>query len=203
MKRINYILSIVSLGIFLFIRFNYNKGPLEEFDQVISNRLAGNDIFIPFHIFGSTTIGMSIGCILIFYLWIKERDYRDIIFVILTIGGGKLLNKLVKEWVERPRPQVADQLSSYSFPSSHAMLALLFLFTMAYFITKLLDLKKLSLILWGLAVLITILTGLSRVVENQHYASDIIAGWALGYGWFVLCYFLCFNKKEKIQSNTS
>jgi membrane-associated phospholipid phosphatase len=29
--------------------------------------------------------------------------------------------------------------------------------------------------------------GIGRVVLNVHYPSDVVAGWALGYAYFVAC----------------
>jgi undecaprenyl-diphosphatase len=35
--------------------------------------------------------------------------------------------------------------------------------------------------------LAVIAVGIGRVVLNVHYPSDVIAGWALGYAYFVAC----------------
>jgi undecaprenyl-diphosphatase len=35
--------------------------------------------------------------------------------------------------------------------------------------------------------LIVIAIGIGRVVLNVHYPSDVVAGWALGYAYFVVC----------------
>ena len=37
----------------------------------------------------------------------------------------------------------------------------------------------------GAVVVITI--GVGRVVLNVHYPTDVIAGWAFGYAYFVAC----------------
>ena len=41
------------------------------------------------------------------------------------------------------------------------------------------------LIVFGAVVVLAI--GLGRVVLNVHHPSDVVAGWALGYVWFVVC----------------
>jgi undecaprenyl-diphosphatase len=42
----------------------------------------------------------------------------------------------------------------------------------------------------GAGVLIVVAVGVGRVVLNVHHPSDVVAGWALGYVWFVLSLWL-------------
>jgi undecaprenyl-diphosphatase len=44
------------------------------------------------------------------------------------------------------------------------------------------------LIAVGAVIVVTI--GIGRVVLNVHHPSDVIAGWALGYAYFVVCLLL-------------
>jgi membrane-associated phospholipid phosphatase len=39
----------------------------------------------------------------------------------------------------------------------------------------------------ALGALTVIAIGIGRVVLNVHYPSDVLAGWALGYAYFVAC----------------
>jgi membrane-associated phospholipid phosphatase len=41
------------------------------------------------------------------------------------------------------------------------------------------------LIVLGVIIVLTI--GFGRVALNVHHPSDVLAGWALGYAWFVVC----------------
>ena len=29
--------------------------------------------------------------------------------------------------------------------------------------------------------------GLSRIAESRHFATDVLAGWSLGYTWLIIC----------------
>ena len=80
------------------------------------------------------------------------------------------------------------------------MHGLVFLFTIAYVINRMFMLKRSALIVWIAAILLTILIGLSRIAEARHFASDVVAGWSLGYSWFVLC--LWWYKRGKPRKTT-
>jgi membrane-associated phospholipid phosphatase len=44
---------------------------------------------------------------------------------------------------------------------------------------------RIWLIVAGVVVVVAI--GVARVVLDVHHVSDVLAGWALGYVWFVVC----------------
>lgn len=117
---------------------------------------------------------------------IRKKDLKLIVFVIFSVGGGYALYHLLKRVIERPRPDIVDQFSTYSFPSGHAVHGLLYLITIAYVLNRVITSKSASLIIWIIAILLAILIGLSRIAEARHFASDVIAGWLLGYSWFIL-----------------
>ena len=48
--------------------------------------------------------------------------------------------------------------------------------------------RRLKLWLIGLAVLISVAVGISRVYLGVHWPSDVLAGWALGASWAMLCW---------------
>ena len=85
---------------------------------------------------------------------------------------------LLKEWIERDRPPVADPLpeplvdtpATYSFPSGHATVSFACATTLA------LAVPRLSVPLYTLAVLISF----SRVYVGVHYPLDVLAGAILG-----------------------
>jgi len=76
--------------------------------------------------------------------------------------------------------------SSTSFPSGHAvgtMAAVLALLAVALPAVG----RSYRAPLIGAGALIVVAVGVGRVVLNVHHPSDVVAGWALGYLWFVLC----------------
>lgn len=127
----------------------------------------------------------SVSLSLLVYLWLFRKNYRGMLFVFLAVGVGNVLNQLMKEWFGRPRPDLPHGLESFSFPSNHAMVGLLYLFTLAYFIAEGISSRKIKAIVWLVAVALSVTVALSRVAGGEHYFSDITAGLFAGYAWFV------------------
>ncbi|MDN4495216.1 phosphatase PAP2 family protein [Ureibacillus aquaedulcis] len=199
MKKAMYILAIVTFCLFLIMLINYEKKPFVDFDKAMSDLLFGNDLIGAFHILGETTAIVFIALILLFVLWLVQRNYRGMLFVLLTVGMGRVWNQLIKNWIDRPRPELSNDLASFSFPSGHAMIGLLYLFTIAYLLSEALMENKKVLIIWVIAIILTLLTGLSRIADSHHYATDVTAGWCIGFTWFVICVAWYEKRNQKLN----
>ena len=98
------------------------------------------------------------------------------------------LNYVLKEVVQRPRPEgfrlVAE--SGYSFPSGHSMVSMAFyglLIWMVWHYEK----NRLLRFLFVLALTgIIVLVGVSRIYLGVHYASDVLAGFAVALVWIMV-----------------
>lgn len=185
MKSLAFIFAFI---LFLILLTSYESPFFISFDENMALLLGGNKFFGFFHYFGETSLIIVISLILIIGLG-KIRNQRGMLLVILTVAVGYGLNQMVKKWVARLRPEITDQLTSFSFPSGHAMLGLLYLFTLAYLLSEVLKDNNRKLILWIGAIVLSILIGLSRIAEERHFGTDVLAGWFLGYTWFTLCIF--------------
>ncbi len=203
MKRFYYLLAIVTAIIFLVLYFNLNSDWIASLDAHASNLLKGNSFFGYFHNFGETKFILFVAILMLIWLWVRHHNYRGMAFVLLSIGAGNVLNQMIKKWVQRPRPDIPHQISSFSFPSGHAMVGILYLFTLAYFLTEYGASTKKKIIVWSLAVILTALIGLSRIAESHHFASDIIAGWSIGYSWFILIVIWYERRKRVAKQYTN
>jgi undecaprenyl-diphosphatase len=186
MKKWFYPLGVVTLIGFIILFFNFTHEEMQEFDKEIGEALIGNEFIMFFQYIGEPLWIASAAFILIIYLAFNRKNYRGMLFVLFTVAGGNLLNHLLKEWIQRVRPDIPDQLTSFSFPSNHAMVGLLYLFTYAYLLNENHQSTKWRFTIWISAIVLTLLVGLSRVAGNNHYGTDVIGGWMLGYSFFIL-----------------
>jgi membrane-associated phospholipid phosphatase len=116
-----------------------------------------------------------------------RRNLRLAMFLVLSVELSGLITEIAKEIANRPRPETAMVFApSTSFPSGHALGVMVGVLAL---LTVLLPLVRKTLWPWviapGLAVVVAV--GVGRVALNVHYPSDVLAGWALGYAYFVAC----------------
>ena len=195
-KRVS-VFALITLVMFLIIALNFDTPSFEAFDIKIRSLLFGNSFIILFHNLGEIKFIIVATVIMLLYIAIFKKDFRGVLFVLLTVGVGNGLNQLLKRIFARPRPEIEDQLSSFSFPSGHAQISVLFFLTLAYLISKWLKNKKWKFTTYGLMLVLIFLIGLSRIAEGRHYATDVLAGWSIGYTWFIICVLWYESKKHK------
>lgn len=131
--------------------------------------------------------------------WLVNRLFFAQTF--LTIITGLLLNRLIKEIVNRPRPDnnVIMHYLGYSFPSGHSSTVALVggsLILLTWRVCKRTTVKWLLTFLWGLMIL---LIGYSRMYVGAHFPTDVIAGWSLGI-WVVASFNWLWNRYFPRQS---
>jgi undecaprenyl-diphosphatase len=116
---------------------------------------------------------------------------RQALVVLAAIVGASLLADAIKDLVERPRPDLvphAVTVSSSSFPSGHATQAAACYLTLGALLARFQPRRRLKSFTIMLAVAVTAAVGASRVVLGVHWPSDVVAGWALGASWALLCW---------------
>ena len=136
-------------------------------------------------VLGPTAFRLLSLVVIIFAL--VRRNLRVALFLVISVELTGLITEIAKYAANRPRPAtVLVTATSTSFPSGHAfgvMVAVLALLTIALPVMR----RPLRAWLVGLGALIVIAIGIGRVVLNVHHPSDVIAGWALGYAYFIAC----------------
>jgi undecaprenyl-diphosphatase len=138
---------------------------------------------------GITILVLVIGAVT-GYLWIRKA-YRSMWLVLGASLGGLLLSTLLKGFFQRPRPAALPHLTHVmlsSFPSGHAMNSAVVYLTLGLLLARISDLARMRLYCVAVALIMTLLVGLSRVYLGAHYPSDILAGWTAGATWAGLCW---------------
>ncbi len=107
-------------------------------------------------------------------------------FVVLATSTGAILSGLLKLGFDRPRPDLIPHLThvySASFPSGHAMISAVVYLTLGALLTRVVSGLWARFFVMAVAVLLTVLIGLSRLYLGVHWPSDVLAGWAAGATW--------------------
>lgn len=108
-----------------------------------------------------------------------------------AILGGVLLNMLLKYLFDRPRPDLVPHLmhvGSSSFPSGHSMLATTMFLTLGALLSRFVEQLRLRAYIMFVALMLSLLVGISRVFLGVHYPTDVLAGWVAGLAWAVACW---------------
>ncbi|MGI4834383.1 MAG: phosphatase PAP2 family protein [Janthinobacterium lividum] len=121
--------------------------------------------------------------LLVPWLLYRQGYHRYATEFMLSMGGGILLNELLKACFHRARPTSA-LIHQYglSFPSGHAMMGVAFYGCLAWIAVQ-------HGRHWGWALALgawVLLIGLTRVFLHVHYPTDVVAGFAAGLAWLVL-----------------
>jgi len=119
-----------------------------------------------------------------------RRRYGMALFVLLTVAGGSVINNSLKAIFDRPRPDFSalTEVFTSSFPSGHATVSAVAYLTLGACLARTTASRGLRIFYFGYAALLVLLVGLSRVYLGVHYPSDVLAGWAIGTAWALLCW---------------
>jgi undecaprenyl-diphosphatase len=135
---------------------------------------------------------VTLAAITVVFLFL--RRWLDIIVVLVVAGISSVATLALSDWVQRPRPSghgvhpLQHITSTYSFPSGHVTYAVgvlgLFLF-LTWQVRRPVHPWLVWLVRVVLVVVI-VLMPVSRVLEAEHWPSDVLAGALDGLFWLVL-----------------
>lgn len=132
-------------------------------------------------------------------IW-KKKGYA-ILGLLVSVAGSALTVMLGKNIFKIGRPDEYSyyHMSSYSFPSGHATAAVSFYGMVFYLLIKNARRikSKFALLTTGLVVILTI--GFSRLYLGEHYLSDVVGGYLLGFLWLLLSMSIILWKEDKLR----
>ena len=149
---------------------------------LISNNITPVAIVIT-NLGGAITL---IGLTIIFLLVIKNKKIS--LSILLNLGISAFLNILLKNIIQRPRPDEFRLISEtgYSFPSGHSMVSMAYYGYLIYLIFKFVKNKKLKTFLITILCILILSIGTSRIYLGVHYTSDVIAGFVLSISYLII-----------------
>lgn len=143
-----------------------------------------------------TQIGGPVGSpiiasLIVIWLCLRWRSWLPCTLMVAAALGSLSVTIVGKNYIDRLRPPhdlaIAPFESSPSFPSGHALNAVVVGGVVAYLVWRRLEgRRRVRILVVVLAVLYALAMGLSRVYLGHHWLTDVITGWLLGAAWLAV-----------------
>ncbi len=189
------LLFILALFLFAFIAHEAVAEHEDAFDMQVHQFFVARStpalvhLMEDFTFLGSSTFLFPAYIVLILFFVVK-KSYRRAIDIAIIAFSSFLLMQGLKQVFHRKRPDlpIIKGVANYSFPSGHSLSSFIFCSILGYLIWKgkMRPVYKVLLIIALLLLAVTI--GISRIVLNVHYATDVIAGFCLGVMWVIVSF---------------
>lgn len=134
-----------------------------------------------------------------------RRHSREVFAFVAAVGIGELLlNNLLKVVVHRERPAVLHLVVAhgYSFPSGHTVAAASAWLAVALVLGRDRSRRTRALLAGG-AALIAVSVAASRALLGVHWLTDVIAGLAIGWGWFMIVAIIFGGRAQRLGDPVS
>lgn len=197
-KPIIFSLSII---IFLVIVKLLLQDQIYVFDNIVFNfikqfRCKPLTYFFKFITFLCSTWFIVLATVIIMAF---SKNRKNGFFIGLNVLMCSLLNQGMKFIFTRQRPVDINLIveKGFSFPSGHSMVSLAFYGFFIYIIVHKRMKKKKKILYCSLLALLTLLIGISRIYLGVHYASDVLAGFALSMAYLIIYIKLFYKKMER------
>ncbi len=120
---------------------------------------------------------------------LRQGRRQDAWTVVVSTGGAMAINTILKNVFQRQRPQeLARRIKlpkSHSFPSGHSLLSAATYPIVAHHLVQNRSLATQAFV-HSAAGMTILLVGFSRVYFGVHFPSDVLGGFAAGFGWLGL-----------------
>ncbi len=179
-------LSITMIGLIQ----NLLANEFSLFDEVVSYLV---DVFFPerwilfmnlVKYLTAPEVTIVLGLLLFIWILVKGRNKMlETVFLIITIYGGELLQEGLGFIFHRIGPSGL----SNTFPGEHTLMAVVVYGFASFLILRHVRRRRwLGTILAFLTAAICLFTGLSRILFNLEFPSDVVAGYVFGGVWLSL-----------------
>ncbi|BBO35498.1 phosphatase PAP2 family protein [Lacipirellula parvula] len=139
---------------------------------------------------GGVAVLSLISATAVAFFWLASMR-RAAVYVGIASVGAILLATVLKQSFDRPRPDLVPHgavVYTSSFPSGHSTMAAAVYLTLGMVASRFVPHWRLKVLLIGVAILVTGAVGVSRVYLGVHWPSDVLAGWAVGTSWALVCW---------------
>ena len=202
-------IDIILLALFAFMAIWIAYHPVIAIDVAITRDFQANQSpWLRYTMLAVSYIGnvmaLSAGLIVLTAILFWILDLRlEAILVVVVSATSDILNSLIKLIVARPRPsaslvEIIQAAGGNSFPSGHVMSyvafwGLLFSFGIILFRGK--HWWRTALLI--ISALFVVLVGPSRVYLGDHWASDVLGAYFIGFIWLAMSLWLYLYVKGR------
>lgn len=175
---------------------NYDQIILKKIRDIREKELT--QTMIDLTALGSVSV-ITLMTFLIMIFFICHKDWRGLLYILIVMSGSATIPVLLKNYFNRERPDVLEQLSvvkNTSFPSGHSFGATVAYFSLAFLLSREIKEIKLEVLYYFLATIVVALVATSRMYLGVHYPTDVVGGICVGLIWFcvVTIPFVYFKK---------
>jgi membrane-associated phospholipid phosphatase len=117
----------------------------------------------------------------------RRRSWTPLVTMVVTWVGVSLISSATKEAVGRARPPIDDAVSGVTaagdaFPSGHSSISMAVYAALAVAVTSQSS-RRTRVVVALVALSAAVAVGLTRAYLGVHWATDVVASWALGLAW--------------------
>jgi len=122
------------------------------------------------------------------YAWRRGGSPLVLPFLVVVVGGAKLITTGLKDVVDRARPALDPVTATMdpSFPSGHSSTAAA-LFAGIALVLCVGRPRRARVAIAATGVGLAVAVAATRVLLTVHWLTDVVAGLALGWAWFAVC----------------
>ena len=182
-------IATASLAAFAILTLAIGAGVAFPFDAPVLAAARTLDGLPPLWQFMSQTANFPLIAIaVLFFVWlVRATRYREAMLVVVMLAAVTAGSEVVKQLTSRPRPSGSgDGIPGvvYSYPSGHVLEVTTILGMLVIRAWRSGRPLRLRLALAAVVAVEVILVAIARLALNEHYPTDVLAGFLGALGWY-------------------
>src|SRR5687768_6450995 len=192
--------GLISRKIFWKKKDEFDKKVFLHFHRLVSPRTT--QWMEAFSYLGSRDFLVKANLALIgYFLFVQPHRWYRVKVPAVAISNTVMM-LLLKKIFQRPRPldPLLGPAKGLSYPSGHSMMSFSFYGLMIFLVWKYVEDPVVKRLLIGILFLLILSIGFSRIYLRVHYASDVVAGFAMGVMCLVLSLWILRKIEKAVES---
>ena len=183
--------------VFVYGKYSFDQRVFDVFKLHITPFRTKLMIIVSF--LGSHLFLIPVNLILLAYFLIRKNKHVAVRVAMIVISSV-LVMSFLKTIFHRVRPgdPLVHGITNFSFPSGHSFMSVAFYGLLIWMAAMYIPNRKKQRIAIACLLLLILAIGISRIYLRVHFATDVIAGFCMGFAWLILS----FGVIDKIESIT-